>query len=236
MEKLLRLNLQHFAEEAPETKLDDQPPVEPEVNAPESVSQTPKTFTQDELDKIVADRIAREKKKLEKYADYDELKTKLSTFEQAEQERKESEMSELEKLQAKLAEKETNEQTLAQQLADYEKAVQAEKIKNAFTKVATSHQIAYLDDAFSLADLSAVTVEDGKVVGMEDAIKTLVDNKPFLIAKKQQKPIGESTNGSMERADKTAEQLLKEAADKAKASGRIEDRVAFDKLKRQLRG
>ena len=54
------------------------------------------------------------------------------------------------------------------------------------------------------------------MVGMDDAIKTLVDNKPFLLAKKQPKPIGEPTNGNTERADKTAEQLLKEAADKAR--------------------
>ncbi|AXN39846.1 phage scaffolding protein [Peribacillus butanolivorans] len=201
----------------------------PAVETPES-----KTFTQAEVDKLIADRIARANKKLDKFADYDDLKTKLSTFEQAEKERQEAEMTELEKLQAQLAEKDTKEQTLAQQLADLEKAVQNEKIRNAFNQIATSNQIAHLDDAFVLADLSAVTVEDGKVVGMEDAIQALVDNKPFLITKKQPKPIGESTNGNTERADKTAEQLLKDAAAKAKKSGRIEDRMAYASLQAEL--
>ena len=222
---LLRLNLQHFAEgDEPEA------PTEPTTTA-----EPAKTFTQEELDKVVADRLAREKKKLEKFADYDDLKTKLSEFESAEQKRKEAEMTELEKLQAKLAEKETNEQTLAQQLADMKKTVEAEKIRNEFIKVATSENIAYLDDALALADLSAVKIdEDGKVVGMVEVIKSLVDNKPFLLAKKQSKPIGESTNGNTDRADKTAEQLLKEAAEKARISGRNEDRAAYAKLKREL--
>ncbi|MEY8188644.1 Clp protease ClpB [Peribacillus simplex] len=207
-----------------------------QVEAPEtSAVETPEvktvTMTQAELDALIGKEKGRVKSK---YADYNDLKTKLSTFEQAEKERQEAEMTELEKLQAQLAEKDTKEQTLAQQLADLEKAVQNEKIRNAFNQIATSNQIAHLDDAFVLADLSAVTVEDGKVVGMEDAIKALVDNKPFLIAKKQPKPIGESTNGNTERADKTAEQLLKEAAAKAKASGRIEDKMAYATLKAEL--
>jgi len=209
---------------------------EAQVEAPVTpADETPEvktvTMTQAELDALIGKEKGRVKSK---YADYNDLKTKLSTFEQAEKERQEAEMTELEKLQAQLAEKDTKEQTLAQQLADLEKAVQNEKIRNAFNQIATSQNVNHLDDAFVLADLSAVTVEDGKVVGMEDAIKALVDNKPFLLAKKQPKPIGESTNGNMERADKTAEQLLKEAAAKAKASGRIEDKMAYAALKAEL--
>lgn len=206
-----------------------------EVSTETPAVETPEvktvTMTQAELDALIGKEKGRVKSK---YADYNDLKTKLSTFEQAEKERQEAEMTELEKLQAQLAEKDTKEQTLAQQLADLEKAVQNEKIRNAFNQVATSQNVNHLDDAFVLADLSAVTVEDGKVVGMEDAIKTLVDNKPFLITKKQPKPIGESTNGNTERADKTAEQLLSEAAAKAKASGRNEDRMAYAALKAEL--
>lgn len=203
----------------------------PETPAVETPDVKTVTMTQAELDALIGKEKGRVKSK---YADYNDLKTKLSTFEQAEKERKELEMTELEKLQAQLAEKDTKEQTLAQQLADLEKAVQNEKIRNAFNQIATSQNVNHLDDAFVLADLSAVTVEDGKVVGMEDAIKALVDNKPFLLAKKQPKPIGESTNGNTERADKTAEQLLKEAAAKAKASGRIEDKMAYATLKAEL--
>lgn len=196
--------------------------------------ETPKVFSQEELDKIVADRVARANKKLDKFADYDDLKTKASEYEQLLEEKRLAELSEKERLEEIAKKHEEEKQTLSQELENMRESIKAEKIRSEFTKVATSNQIAYLDDAFNLADLSAVTVEDGKVVGMEEAIKALVDNKPFLLAKKQPKPIGESTNGNTERADKTAEQLLKEAAAKAKASGRIEDKMAYATLKAEL--
>lgn len=205
------------------------------VEEPANKTEAPaKTFTQDELDKIVADRIAREKKKLDKFADYDDVKTKASEYEKLLEEKRMSELSEKERLEEIARKHEEEKLSLSQELESMRESVEAEKIRNAFNQVATSQNVNHLDDAFVLADLSAVTVEDGKVVGMEDAIKALVDNKPFLLAKKQPKPIGESTNGNTERADKTAEQLLKEAAAKAKASGRIEDKMAYATLKAEL--
>jgi hypothetical protein len=196
--------------------------------------ETPKVFSQEELDKILTDRISRERKKLDKFADYDDLKTKASEYEQLLEEKRLSELSEKERLEEIARKHEEEKQSLAQELESMRESVNAEKIRNAFNQIATSQNVNHLDDAFVLADLSAVTVEDGKVVGMEDAIKALVDNKPFLLAKKQPTPIGESTNGNTERADKTAEQLLKEAAAKAKASGRNEDRMAYAALKAEL--
>src|SRR5699024_12705481 len=80
----LKLNLQHFAEEAedkPETEPEekDQEGVEGgEPEAPESDGQ--KRFTQAELDQIIADRLDREKKKA------DEAKRKAE--EKAEKERR----------------------------------------------------------------------------------------------------------------------------------------------------
>jgi hypothetical protein len=53
--------------------------------------------------------------------------------------------------------------------------------------------------------------------------------------KKEPKTIGNPSNPNPnETAQKTAEQLLKEAEEKAKKSGRIEDVAAYSKLKREL--
>ncbi|CAM3640281.1 hypothetical protein [Mesobacillus zeae] len=229
--KLLRLDLQHFAGEDPTEPVE---PTEPPA-APKEPTPAPKTFTQEELDKIVADRIAREKKKLDKYADYDEIKTKASEYEKQLEEKRLAELSEKERL-AEIAKKfEAEKSALSAELEATRESMKAEKIRTEFIKVATSNQVAYIDDAFSLADLSAVTIdEDGKVVGMDDAIKALVDNKPFLLAKKQPTAIGEPTNGTPERTDKTAEQLLHDAAEKARKSGRIEDKMAYATLKAEL--
>lgn len=206
--------------------------VEEPENNPEELKT--KTFTQEELDKIVADRIARERKKLDKFADYDDLKTKAAEYEKRLEEQRLAELSEKERAEeiAKKAEEEKSE--LAKQLEELRKANEQEKIHNEFIKVATSQNVAYIEDALRLADLSAVTVEDGKVIGVVDVVKALVDNKPFLLAKKQPKPIGESSNGSADVSDKTSDQLLREAAEKAKRTGRTEDKVAYATLKREL--
>jgi hypothetical protein len=52
--------------------------------------------------------------------------------------------------------------------------------------------------------------------------------------KKPQKPIGDATNSPKDTADKTSEQLLREAAEKAKRTQSMEDKIAYAALKAQL--
>lgn len=207
----------------------ENPTVEEPATKPEAKTVT---MTQDELNALIVKEKGRVKNK---YADYDDLKAKLAEYESKSEEQKRAEMSEIERLQADLKAKEEAEQTLAQQLQALKEQAQAEKIRNRFNEVASSNHIAYLDDAYGLADLSAVTIgEDGKVVGIEEAVKGLVEHKPYLVAKKEAKPVGESTNGASEVSTKTAQQLLQEAADKAKRTQKVEDIAAYSKLKREL--
>lgn len=229
---LLPLNLQYFAEETP---VDVQPTEQPEENAQNDAIQdkAEKTFTQAELDEIIGKKVGKLKSR---YADYDEIKTKASEYEAKLEEQRLAELSEKERAEELAKKFEAEKSDLQARLDALRKETEQEKIRNEFTKVASGAGITYLDDALALSDLSAVTIEDGKVVGVDDVVKALVENKPFLVGKAQPKPIGEATNNMQARPDKTAEQLLAEAAAKAKASGRIEDRIAFDKLKRQLRG
>ena len=212
------------AEEVTENPTVEEPATKPEVKTV--------TMTQEELNALIVKEKGRVKNK---YADYDDLKAKLAEFESKSEEQKRAEMSEIERLQADLKAKEEAEQTLAQQLQALKEQAQTEKIRNKFNEVASSNHIAYLDDAYGLADLSAVKIgEDGKVVGIEEAVKGLVEHKPYLVAKKEAKPVGESTNGASEVSTKTAQQLLQEAADKAKRTQKVEDIAAYSKLKREL--
>ncbi len=231
---LLTLDLQYFAEEgeeqSAETNPNGQESTETNLESSETQSTNEKTFTQSQLDELIAKRIERERKK---FADYDDLKTKLAEFEAQEQAKREAEMSEVEKAQEQAKQFEEKVQELTAQLEAERTKAQQQAIKNEFIKVATSANIAYIDDAIALADLSAVTIdEDGKVVGMDDVVKTLVENKPFLVAKKQTPPIGAATNGG-QQTDKTAEQLLADAAEKARNGG-IKERMAYAKLKKEL--
>jgi hypothetical protein len=215
-----------------EAVVNEQETVEVPENKPEV-----KTFTQDELDKIVADRIARERKKIEKFADYDDLKTKASEYEKALEEKRLAELSAQERAEeiAKKFEAERNE--YAKQLDELKTQAQREKIVNAFIKAAPGVNIPAdrIDAALKLADLAAVTIGENGVEGLEDVMNALVTNYSFLAeVKKPQKPIGEATNSLKDTSEKTSEQLLKEAADKAKRSQKIEDKIAYAALKAQL--
>ncbi|WP_189318047.1 Clp protease ClpB [Bacillus sp. LLTC93] len=205
---------------------EEQTPTQPSEDQPKKIE-----LTQEELDAMITKRISRTESK---YADYGELKEKLSAYEKAEQEKADAELTELDRIKKELEAKSEVELTLTQQIEELKKAGEQEKITNAFIKSATSANIAYLDDALRLADLSGVSVEDGKVVGVEAVVKALVEEKPFLIAQKP-KPIGQSTNSGTDKIDKTPDQLIKEAEEKARKSGRTEDLAAVAQLKRQLR-
>jgi len=220
-----KLNLQLFAEDPAPTDDPQNPPAEP--------TDPPKTFTQAELDDVIAKRIERERKK---YGDYDDIKAKLAELQSAEDERKRGELTEVERIKADLERESGAKQTLESELSSLRESVKQERIRNAFISAATTAKIAYIDDAWALADKAGISVgDDGNVTGVDDVIKALVESKPFLVELKPTQPrtIGGATDNPPP-AQKTAEQLLKEAAEKAKKSGKIEDQASYAKLKREL--
>lgn len=219
-------NVQETQENVDKTQTVEEPENKPKEN------EEVKTFTQEEIDKIIAERIARERKK---YADYEELKAKAVEYEKKLEEQRLAELSEKERAEeiAKKYEEERNQ--YAKQVEELQNAIREEKIRNAFITKAQSVGIAYIDDAYKLADFSKVEVgEDGSINGIDDVVKTLVESKPFLLTQSKPKPIGESTNRKFDKSEKTADQLLQEAYEKAKKSGRPEDRIAYNKLKIEL--
>ncbi|MGG0757556.1 hypothetical protein [Brevibacillus laterosporus] len=206
---LFPMNLQTFAEDATEEQT---PPTDDPV-------ETPKTFTQEELDRIVADRVARERKKTEKYADYDDLKTKITEYEREREEKQRAEMTEIERWKTDYEKEVTAKQALEQSVTEMEAKYRQEKIRNAFITAATSANIAHIDDAYILAstDLSKVTFdESGSVVGVDSVIQSLVETKPFLIAQTKKEPstIGGPSGYGHETGVKTVEAQLEEAKKK----------------------
>jgi hypothetical protein len=197
-----------------------------------------KTFTQAELDKIVADRIAREKKKLEKYADYDDVKTKLSEFEKFEEERKKAEMTVQERLEAEKAEAEKRAQESEERANKALEAANKRLLKSEFRLLAKELGVRKdaLDDAFVLADLSTVEVdEEGNVQGVQEALESLKKAKAYLFggtdfadpSPGQHEPKREATQDQAKRK-------LEELAQKAKKTGRIEDKIAYASFKKEL--
>ncbi|MEK5396017.1 phage scaffolding protein [Paenibacillus sp. FSL K6-2859] len=195
------MNLQHFAEADPDP--DPTPP------APD------KTFTQAELDLIVADRLARERKKAEKFADYDELKTKLTALELAEAERAKADLTEAERLTADLeaarikAQEAENRGTAAITAAN-RRLINAEFRALAREKNVPADRLAA---ALKLADLGATSVDDeGNPVGVKEAVEALIVAEPYLVAETKPKPIGGGGGGNPDEDErKTLEAQLLEA-------------------------
>ncbi len=125
-----------------------------------------KTFTQEELDGILASRLTREQTKTaEKYADYDALKEAATEWQKLQDEKK----SELEKLQEKL--KAEQAKTTAM-----EKGVTEFKIRSAFVTAASKLDATHPEDAYALADMSEVKITDEGVTGVDEQVKALVES------------------------------------------------------------
>jgi hypothetical protein len=207
-----------------------------ETTTPGEAEKKPvKTFTEDELNEIIKKRLERERKK---YEGFDEIKAEYERLKKAEEERKQAEMTELERLQAKLAELEKQAQEAEQAKSQALEAANKRLIKSEFRLIAKELGVRSeaLDDAFVLADLSAVEVdEDGNVKGVKEAVEALKKAKPYLFGGNE---YADPTPGNNEtkRADskESMKRKLQELAEKARKSGRIEDKIAYVKLKNEL--
>ncbi|WP_418041118.1 scaffolding protein [Paenibacillus xylanilyticus] len=221
------MNLQLFADEDPN------PEVTPQE--PPADSQPTKTFTQEDVDRMIADRLGRERKK---YGDYDDLKTKLTALEEAEEERKKADMSVAERLEA---EKAAAIQVAEDAKAELSKTISAanQRLINAeFRDVARELKLRpdALKSALKLVDLSAVEVdEEGNVKGLEDAVKALIEDNPYMVEQAPVEPrtIGAPSGGEAKPA-KTKEQILAEAKAKASENPTPEVIAKFTQLKREL--
>ena len=182
-------------EDEDDTESDTQNPIQPETPTTDTTPETSgqqgepaRTFTQAELDRIVADRIKRAEnsatsKLLGELGVEDAAKAKALL--DAEKARKEEEMSEIEKLQAQLAEKEAAIET-ANAAVEAAKQQRITDQRNAALRKAIAAANPVDEDAvFSLiltGDLTGVVDQEGGI--NEDAIKTVVEglktSKPTL--------------------------------------------------------
>lgn len=197
------MNLQLFAEGA-------EPETTPQDPSADPTAQPEKTFTQAELDDIVAKRLERERKK---YGDYDDLKSKLTEYEREREEKQRAEMTEIERYKTDLEKAQSSYQALESELTSMRESVKQERIRNAFITAAQAANIAYIDDAWALADRSGIKVgDDGNIAGVDAVIASLVETKPFLVAQAPVKPktIGDPTPSVEEKA-RTLEAQLEEA-------------------------
>lgn len=135
--------------------------------APEQ-PQPEKTFTQAELDRIVRERLARQK---EQYADYDTLKADAEQYRQAQEARKSAEQKLAEQLKA-----------AEQRAAEVERTAQERLLRAEIIAQAAALNFAAPADAYALLDKSSLTPdESGNFNGIGEALKALAEAKPYLL-------------------------------------------------------
>lgn len=126
-----------------------------------------KTFTQAELDKIVQDRLARQRAQ---FQDYDDLKTKAAEFDKL----NDAQKTELQKANDRAA-------ALERDLATATEERQASLLRAAVVAEAAKRNVVDPDAAVSLIDRSAIEFDDdGAPTNIAEAMDSLLTAKPYL--------------------------------------------------------
>jgi len=149
-----------------------------------------KTFTQDEVNRLIDDRLRREREKVgKKYSDYDDLKTKAAEWQKLEDAKK----SEIERMTAKLAEEQSKRAELEARVT--QQALQA-------AVVAQAQKMGFVNPihAWALIDANLLEIDDsGKVLGAEEALKALAKEYDYLVKKSAAPNLNPSEGGGQQR-------------------------------------
>jgi hypothetical protein len=132
-----------------------------------------RTYTQEELDRIVTQRVSKSKAQ---FKNFDELKEKAEQLDKLQAERQtdvEKAVSRAEKAEAKARAESAQREDLVRQLQ--ENTVRSEVFRTA----ATAEIGLDIDDVFRLIDHSSVSISDsGEVSGVAEAISKLAEKYP----------------------------------------------------------
>ena len=189
------------------------PPATPE--APATPPEPPHMVAQDQVDRIVQERLNRER---QKFADYDDLKQKATRFDEMEA----ASLSDLEKAnsRADAAEKSA---------ADATALAKETNVRSAVISAAVKAGAVNADAVFKLIERDAVTVgDDGSVTGAEEAVAALLESDPYLVGKASPPvaaadggPRGSGT-GTKQLTRDDLSSMTPDAIDAARISGQLD--------------
>ena len=158
-------------------------------NVPDSTEQTAdKMVPQSELNRVAGTVRIEERKKWEAELAKERKKWETEFAAKVDEERKKAAMTETERLKA--------EKEAAEKKAQDAMRTANERLLRAEVKAtAVALDIVDPDAAYALMDRDAVSVaEDGTTQGVEDALKALIKDKPYLLRQKGAQSVGGATN------------------------------------------
>ncbi len=126
---------------------------------------------------------------------FDEVNTRLQALEAEKQQREAEQKAKEEEDLKKKGEFETLAQKHKAEAEEAKAALTTERQNNAIAREAAKQGIQDLDAAIKLIDRANIkTDKDGNITGIEDAVKTLVESKPYLKSGVPQPTVGGGTN------------------------------------------
>jgi hypothetical protein len=170
------------------------------ANPPDPTPEPERTFTQAELDRIIKDRLNRQR---EQFPDPDELESLKAAKERVD-ELEAASKSDLEKANEKIAALETAAAKSAQDAKDA--ALRAAVIAEAAKK-----NVVDPDAAYALMDRSALELDDaGSPTNIADAMDSLLEQRPYLVAQQGgARPNGADQGARTRGADQLSRDDLK---------------------------
>lgn len=143
-------------------KQEDQQQDEEKDDEKQEKQEPPKTYTQDDINKIIEKRLNRERKTWKKQVEDERVKAQMTTEEKLKTEKAE-------------AENKANEAIV--------KANQR-LVKSEILNKAADLGVIDTDAAYRLLDKDDIEIDDdGNITGVEEAVKALITAKPYLIKK-----------------------------------------------------
>jgi len=168
----------------------------PEIQ-PDAEATTERTFTQEDVNRLQA-QTRRDVRN--QFADYQKLKDRAARADELEQ----AQLTEAEKMEARAIEAEKKVNDAQQQIAD---AMIASQVKVRASQMGVVDP----DAAFLLLDRSNVQYADGNVTGVDDAIASLLEDKPYLRATNNRTPNINPESGQPVQAVRLTELQLEAA-------------------------
>lgn len=141
-----------------------------------------KTFTQDDVNRIIQERLAEQQRKYEEKANKDRERERETV--EAEQERRRLEAEGKYKEAAEKADERARK--AEQELANERAAARQRVVKSEIRSVAAELRFADPGDAYRFLDLAAVEVnDDGEPVNVRTLLDALAKEKPYLVKSEQ---------------------------------------------------
>lgn len=180
-----------------------------------------KTFTQQELDRIIAERLKRQR---DAFGDVEAMKTKAAEYDKLQEAAKTEQQKITERLQALERERDQALQKAHDRL-----------IRSAFLAEAARAGVAHPEDVFALADRSGVALDEAdNVTGVAEAVKAVVEagRVPLVNSGGQRPPaprLDAGTGGGQRPGEQKTQELTEEELAIARRMGVSPEKYAEQK-------